>query len=67
MPKPSRLRQLVVGVFLLLDSYLGVMHGGGIVTWAGVFSTQLNRLALSVEMMAGGLILIRILLNQSNP
>ena len=67
MPKPSWVRQLAVGIFLLLDSYLGVIHGGGIVTWSGLFSTQLKWLALSVEMMAGGLILIRILLNQANP
>ena len=67
MPKPSWVRQLAVGIFLLLDSYLGVIHGGGIVTWSGLFPTQLKWLALSVEMMAGGLILIRILLNQANP
>jgi branched-subunit amino acid ABC-type transport system permease component len=64
---PSWLRQLLLGVFLLLDAYLGLTHNAGIIAWSGIFTSQLKWFALSVEMMAGGLLLIRLMLNQANP
>lgn len=64
---PSWLRQLVLGVLLLLDSYIGLIHGAGLVVWSGLFTGQIKWLALSFEMMAGGLFLLRIVLNNSKP
>ncbi len=57
-------RQLVLGVFLLFDAYLGMIHSAGIIGWSGLFTGELKWLALVVEMMAGGLILIRVFLNR---
>ena len=64
---PSWFRQLVFGALLLLDSYIGLIHGAGLVVWSGLFTGQIKWLALSFEMMAGGLILLRIVLNNSKP
>ena len=60
---PSWLRQLVLGGFLLFDSYLGLIYGAGIVGWTGL-SGDIKWLTLSIEMMVGALILVRIIINQ---
>ena len=64
---PSWLRQLLLGLVLLFDAYLGLIHNAGIIEWSGLFSGQIKWLALSVEMMAGGIILLRISLTQVKP
>lgn len=60
---PAWLRQLLFGLFLLLDAYLGLAYGWGIIQWLDVFTGQLKWFALSLEMMCGGLLLLRLLLN----
>ena len=65
MLSPSWLRQLLLGVFLLLDAYLGLIHSAGIIVWSGLLAGQIKWLALSVEMMAGGLALVGVMLNQA--
>ena len=67
MISPSWLRQLLLGLFVLLDAYLGLIHSAGIIAWSGLFTGQIKWMALSVEMMAGGLVLVRIILNQVKP
>ena len=67
MLRPSWLRQLLLGLFLLSDAYLGLIHSSGTIAWSGLFGSQIKWLALSVEMMAGGLVLLRIALNQARP
>ncbi|MQG73431.1 MAG: hypothetical protein FI680_01520 [SAR202 cluster bacterium] len=67
MPSRSWLRQLLLGVFLLFDAYLGVIHGAGIIAWSGILTGQVKWLTLCIEMMAGGLVLIRVLINQAQP
>ncbi|MGE4658126.1 MAG: hypothetical protein AAEI08_04245, partial [Gammaproteobacteria bacterium] len=67
MISPSWLRQLLLGLFVLFDAYLGLIHSAGIIAWSGLFTGQIKLLALSVEMMAGGLVLVRIILNQVKP
>lgn len=59
---PSRQRQVGVGAFLLIDAYLGLIHGAGILAWSGFITGELKWMLLSVEMMAGGLVLIHIIL-----
>ncbi|MDP6416097.1 MAG: hypothetical protein QGG54_13885, partial [Gammaproteobacteria bacterium] len=61
MLSPSWLRQLLLGVFLLLDAYLGLIHSAGIIVWSGLLAGQIKWLALSVEMMAGGLALVGVM------
>ena len=61
----SRLRQMLLGLFLLFDSYLGIIHSAGVIEWSGLFTSQIKWLALSVEMMSGGVILIHIIINQA--
>jgi branched-chain amino acid transport system permease protein len=69
MLKPAWLRQFLLGLFLLFDSYIGLNHGSGIIDLSGVlhihsvFDGQLKWLVLSLEMMCGGLVLLRALLN----
>ncbi len=63
----SWLRQLLLGLFLLFDSYCGVIHSAGIIGWSGLLTGQIKWMALSVEMMAGGLVLLRVLLNNAKP
>lgn len=67
MVRPSGLRQLLLGLFLLSDAYLGLIHSSGTIAWSGLFTSQIKWLALSVEMMAGGLVLLRVALNQARP
>ena len=64
---PSWLCQLLFGLFLLFDSYCGVIHNAGIIGWSGLLSGQIKWMVLSVEMMAGGLVLLRVLLNTAKP
>ena len=67
MISPSWLRQLLLGLFVLFDAYLGLIHSAGIIAWSGLFTGQIKWMALSVEMMVGGLVLVRIILNQVKP
>ena len=66
MGRPPWLRQLLLGLFLLLDAYFGLIYSAGIIDWSGLFTSQLKWFALSAEMMAGGLVMVRILLIQAN-
>ena len=63
---PSWQRQLLLGVFLLLDAYLGMIHNAGIIRWSGLLTGELGWLVLAGEMMAGGLVLIRLYLNRAD-
>jgi len=63
--RPSWLRRLLLGLLLLFDAYLGMIHSSGVIVWSGLFTNQIKWLALAIEMMAGGLILLRIALNQA--
>ena len=67
MLKQSMLRQLILGALLLFDSYLGLLHGAGILSWSGLVTSQIKWLALSIEFMVGGLLILRIIINQSKP
>ena len=64
---PSWQRQLLLGVFLLFDAYLGLIHGAGIIRWSGLVNGELKWLVLAAEMAAGGLVLIRVLLKHAGP
>ena len=57
----------VLGLFLLFDAYLGLVHSSGVIGWSNLITGQLKWLALSIEMMAGSLILVRIMRNQVKP
>ena len=58
---------MVVSVFLVFDAYFGLIHNKGIITSLGLLTGEIKWLALFVEMMAGSLILVRIILNQTQP
>ena len=59
--------QCVLGLFLLFDAYLGLVHSSGIIGWSNLITGQLKWLALSIEMMAGSLVLVRIMRSQVKP
>ncbi|MDG1839210.1 MAG: ABC transporter permease [Dehalococcoidia bacterium] len=65
--KAPWLRQLLFALLLLFDAYFGAIYNLGFVAGSGLFSGQFKWIVLSVEMMASGLILVRILVNQSPP
>ena len=65
--KTPWLRQLLFGLFLLFDAYVGAIYNFGLVAGSGLFSGQFKWIVLSAEMMASGLILIRIVVNQATP
>jgi branched-chain amino acid transport system permease protein len=65
--KAPWLRQLVFALFLLFDAYFGAIYNLGFVAGSGLFSGEFKWIALSIEMMISGLILVRILVNQSTP
>ena len=67
MFRPSWLHQLLLGLFLLSDAYLGLIHSAGILAWSDLFPSQIKWMALSVEMMAGGLVLVRLAINHVKP
>ena len=64
MLKPSLLLQVVFSVFLFFDAYFGLIHNKGIITSLGLLTGEIKWLTLFVEMMAGILLLVRIILNQ---
>ena len=51
-------RRLSVGGFLILDAYLGMIHGAGVIAWSGLITGDMKWFALVFEMMAGGLVLV---------
>ena len=61
------LRQLLFALLFLSDGYLGATYNLGFVAGSGLFSGQLKWFFLSLEMIISGLILVRIILNQSKP
>ena len=65
MLKPSWRHQLLLGLFLLFDAYIGLIHNAGAIGWTGLFTGEIKWLALSIEMMIGGLILTRVVLNRT--
>ena len=44
-----------------------MIYAAGIIGWSGLLTSELKWLALSTEMMAGGLMFIRLLLSQTQP
>ena len=64
MLKPSWLLLVVFSVFLFFDAYFGLIHNKGIITSLGLLTGEIKWLTLFVEMMAGILLLVRIILNQ---
>ena len=64
MLKPSWLLQVVFSVFLFFDAYFGLIHNKGIITSLGLLTGEIKWLTLFVEMMAGILLLVRIILKQ---
>ena len=45
MLRSSWLRQVLLCLFLLLDSYLGLIHNTGIIGWSGLFTGEIKWLA----------------------
>ena len=56
-------RRLLVGTFLIFDAYLGMTYDAGVIGWSGLINSDLKWLALALEMMAGGLVLVNTILN----
>ena len=63
--RPTWSRLLLSGLFLLVDSYFGMIHSAGVVAWSGLFNGQIKWLMLSVEMMVGGLLLVRTIIHRA--
>ena len=63
--RPTWLYLILLGIFLLFDSYLGLIHNASIITWSNIFNTQIKWLVLSLEMMVGCIVLVRTILSQS--
>ncbi|MFP6679357.1 MAG: ABC transporter permease [Dehalococcoidia bacterium] len=55
-------RRLLLSGVLFIDSYLGVIHNGGMVAWSGLISGDLKWMILAMEMMASGLVSINAFL-----
>ncbi len=58
-------RLAALAVLALVDGYLGVAFNSGLISWSGILSGQLRWLALSVELMAGGIAIMRLLVGRS--
>jgi branched-chain amino acid transport system permease protein len=56
-------RRLLFGVVLSLDAYLGMMYGTGLAVTLGFSAGDLKWMLLAIEMLAGGLILVHLLLS----
>ncbi len=66
LSRPTWSRLLLLGFFLLADSYFGMIHNVGVVAWSGLFSGEIKWLMLSVEMMVGGLLLVRTIIHRAD-
>jgi len=51
-------RRLLVSALLIFDAYLGMSRNAGTIGWSGFITGDLKWLMLSLEMMAGGLVLV---------
>ncbi len=58
-------RQLALGALLLLDAFAGMTYGASVVVWVGFRTGDLKWMLLVTEMLAGGLALVHLLLNQA--
>ena len=56
--------RFIFALLLLTDSYIGLVHGLGIVTQSGLFKNEVKWILLSLEMFSGFVILIRVLIKQ---
>ena len=56
--------RLIFALLLLTDSYIGLVHGLGVVTQSGLFKNEVKWILLSLEMFSGFVILIRVLIKQ---
>jgi ABC-type branched-subunit amino acid transport system permease subunit len=56
-------RRLLIGVILFFDAFFGMIHGVSVVTLVGFSSGDLKWMLLALEMFAGGILLIQLLLN----
>ena len=63
--KAPWLRQLLFALLLLFDGFFGATYNVGFVAGSGLFSGELKWFILSLEMVISGLLLIRIVVNQS--
>jgi ABC-type branched-subunit amino acid transport system permease subunit len=59
------LRQLVIGLILIFDSYAGLIHQSGLLVSFGLISGDLRWLLLSFEMFLGSIFLVRLILNNT--
>ena len=67
IPNSLWFRRLILPFLLLLDSYFGLSYGAGIISWTGLFTGDIKWFMLAVEMLVGALLIIRLILNQTNP
>ncbi len=60
-------RQLVIGLILIFDSYAGLIHHTGLLVSSGLFAGDIKWLLLAFEMFLGSLLIVRLILNNSKP
>ncbi|HIC49184.1 MAG TPA: branched-chain amino acid ABC transporter permease, partial [Dehalococcoidia bacterium] len=66
IPNSLWLRRLILPFLLLLDSYFGLSHEAGIISWTGL-TGDVKWLMLAVEMLVGALLIVRLILSQTKP
>ena len=57
----------LLGLFLSVDAYFGLIHGLGLVTWSRALNGDIKWIALTLEMGMGSLILVRAILRHVKP
>ena len=56
----------MLGIFLILDGYFGLIHSSSMLIWIDIFTGQIKWLALSIEIASGGIMLVRVLVNHAS-
>ncbi|HIB24313.1 MAG TPA: hypothetical protein EYO22_06350 [Candidatus Poseidoniales archaeon] len=63
---PRWQKRFALSVLLIFDAYLGLTHHKGMIAWSNLFVGDLVWILQSTEMMAGGLLVIHTMFNETS-
>ncbi len=59
------LHKLLICLLVIVDAYLGLIYGVGIIRWSNLFRNDIALLLLAGEMFIGGMLFLRLILSQA--
>ncbi|HIO24878.1 MAG TPA: hypothetical protein EYN17_03055, partial [Candidatus Poseidoniales archaeon] len=63
---PRWQKRIALSLLLIFDAYLGLTHHKGMIAWSNFFVGDFVWILQSTEMMAGGLLVIHTMFNETS-